>query len=197
VAVISRRLAVTAAVFASLAASVVAWAAAAAPAAPDLSDIVLTRKRAATLDLQAVVRAHRFTAVVFFSASCPCFAAHRARLVALAREMEPRGVDIAIVDSERRPQGASPPGEVPETDLPILRDDQGRLARRLDAQYATETFVFDSTGALRYRGGIDDDRKHLSQTPKALLREALLTLLSGKAPAFTTAKALGCALRLL
>ena len=191
---IARRFAVAVAVIAALAFDVIA--AAAPRTVPDLSDIVLTQESGGALNLKSLIRGHRFTAIVFFSATCPCFASHRARLAAIVHELEPRDVAFVIVDSERRRQGAPSPGSVPETDLPLFRDDQGKLARRLGAQYATETFVFDAKGSLRYRGGIDDDRKRLSQTPRAFLRDALLGLLASDASAFATAKTLGCVLRL-
>ena len=191
---IVRRFAVAVSVSSALALNAIA--AVAPNAVPDVSDIVLTQEGGRALNLQSLMRGRRFTAVVFFSATCPCFAAHRARLAALVHELAPRDVGFVIVDSERRPRGAPSPGAVSDTDVPILRDDQGKLARRLGAQYATETFVFDASGSLRYRGGIDDDRKRLSQTPRALLRDALLGLLARNAPPFTTAKTLGCVLRL-
>lgn len=182
-----------------------AWAAAivfaldvgasAAPSSPSLSDVVLQTTEGRTLALGSSVRAQRLTAVVFFSAACPCFTAHRARLAALARELEGRGVRFVVVDSERHAPG-EPLVEAAEAGLPIWRDDGARLARRLDARYATETFVFDATGALRYRGGIDSDRKALTATPRAYLRAALARLLQASAPPFSSAKALGCALRL-
>ncbi len=173
-----------------------ALASAAPPAAPDLSDIVL-EQGAGIIKLRALVREHRFTAIVFFSATCPCFDAHRARLATLVHEMERKDVRFVIVDSERRPGGEAAVRSVPATDLPVLDDPGGKLARRLDAAYATETFVFDASGSLRYRGGIDDDRKTLSKTPRAHLRDALLGLLAGTAPAYATSKTLGCVLRLL
>ena len=111
--------------------------------------------------------------------------------------MEPRDVRFLIVDSERHSRGEAVSLFVAQTRLPILRDDDGRLARRLDAQFATETFVFDATGAVRYRGGIDGDRRYLSEKPRTHLRDALLSLLSGAAPRHAAAKALGCALRLM
>ena len=167
------------------------------PLTPDISDVVLARDQRDTVKLMSLVHEHRFTVVVFFSATCSCFSAHRARLAALVHEMQTRDVRFMIIDSERRPTAAPPTRSVPDTDLPIFRDDGGKLARRLEAQYATETFVFDATGAIRYRGGIDDDRKHLSSKPRAYLRDELLSLLAGMAPPYATAKSLGCALRLM
>jgi hypothetical protein len=182
-------------VVATLVASV--GASAAQPTTPDISDIVLRNYQRDMVNLQTLVRQHRLTAVVFFSSTCPCFAAHRARLDELVHEMEPRDVRFLFVDSERHARGETVSKFVAETRLPILRDDNGRLARRLDAQFATETFVFDATGTVRYRGGIDDDRKYLHQDPRTHLRDALLSLLSGAAPRYAGAKALGCALRLM
>ena len=170
-----------------------ALAFAAPPRTPDLSDIVLDQG-AGAIELRELVRQHRFTAIVFFSATCPCFDAHRARLAALVHEMERKDVRIVIVDSERRHAGEAAVRLVPATDLPILQDRGGTLARRLDAAYATETYVFDASGSLRYRGGIDDDRRTLSQKPRAHLRDALLGLLAGTAPAYATSKTLGCGL---
>jgi hypothetical protein len=162
---------------------------------PETVGIVLSSGDHGTVSVASAVREHRLTVVVFFSATCPCFAVHRARLAALAHEMATRDVLFLVVDSERHAPGASIPELVPETDLRILRDDGGRLARLLDAQFATETFVFDAKGALRYRGGIDDERRYLTASPKAHLRDALERLLAGTAPAYMTSKALGCVLR--
>ncbi len=81
--------------------------------------------------------------------------------------------------------------------LPIFRDEGGTLARRLGASYATESYIVDATGHVRYRGGIDSDRKYLRPDTQPYLRQALLKLLAGQGPAFATTKALGCALRLL
>lgn len=176
----------------------VALAAAGADAPPPkLSDIALGSGAGRTVHLQEVVRSHRLTVVVFFSSTCPCFAVHTERLRDLARELGPKGVELVVVDSERHAAGETRLDEVPGTELPILRDDGAQLARRLDAQYATESFVFDPSGQLRYRGGIDDQRRYLGPNPKAHLRESLLRLLGNDAPAFATAKALGCALRLM
>jgi hypothetical protein len=180
---------------ASMTLTLTAWAA--ESQAPSLADITLEKAGGEAVPLQKIVAAHRLTVVVFFSETCPCFAVHTERLRDLARELSPKGVDFVVVDSERHAASDARPSAVPGTDLAILRDPSGRLARRLGAQYATESFVFDASGRLRYRGGIDDQRKYLGPNAKAHLRDALIHLLDNDAPAFVTAKALGCALRLL
>jgi hypothetical protein len=165
-------------------------------AAPPLSDIVLHAPDGGAVPVAPTLRRHRLTAIVFFSSTCPCFAAHRARLAELAHEMSARDVQFLVVDSEQHAPGEQIPATLPEAGLPILRDEGARLARELGAQYATQTFVFDAAGTLRYRGGIDDDRKYLSATSRAHLRETLLSLLQRNEPPFASSKALGCSLRI-
>ena len=147
--------------------------------------------------LAGVVHTHALTVVIFYADGCPVFAAHRDRLRALAGELGPRGVAFVAVDSERRAgAGNKPAPATAVTGIPLLRDEGGRLAAALDARFATESFVFDRGGTLRYRGGIDGDRTHLSDAPRAYLRDALTQLLAGRAPPEAQTKALGCVLRL-
>ena len=164
---------------------------------PDVRDGVLRDTQGATVLLADVIRANKFTVVVFYGATCPCFAAHVDRMRQLESELAPQGVGFLVVDSERH-AGTDP--AVPlrvAPGLPILRDEGAVLARRLGANYATESYILDAAGHIRYRGGIDTDRKYLRPDAQPYLRQALLKLLAGEGPAFTTTKALGCALRLL
>lgn len=159
-----------------------------------LEGLVLRGPDGKSLYVSAAVHGSRFTAIVCYSATCPCFAAHRERLAGLHRELAPRGVRFLLVDSERHTDGDAVPANL--DGLPVLRDEGARLARALGARYATESFVFDAAGALRYRGGIDDERKSLGPSPKTYLRDGLQSLLAGTAPALVTTKSLGCVLRL-
>ncbi len=164
---------------------------------PGVGDVVLRDMHGATVPLADVIRAHKFTVVTFYAVSCPCFAAHVERLRQLVSELTPQGVGFLVVDSERHAKSDPrvPPQVTPE--LPIFRDENGALARRLGANYATESYIVDAAGHVRYRGGIDSDRKYLRSDAQPYLRQALAKLIAGTGPAFATTKALGCALRLL
>ncbi|HXJ19036.1 MAG TPA: redoxin domain-containing protein [Polyangia bacterium] len=164
---------------------------------PDIGDAALRDAGGQTTRLAALARANRLTVVVFYAAGCPCFRAHVERLQQLAADLGPRGVRFLLIDSERRAPGAPPPPPELAPGLPLLRDEGGLLARRLDARYATESFVLDPTGRVRYQGGLDSDRKYLRPDAQPYLRQAISKLLAGDAPAFTSSKALGCALRLM
>jgi peroxiredoxin len=139
----------------------------------------------------------RLLVLVFFADHCPCQAAHDARLRELYASYHPRGVDIFAVDSE---VGATPERDASEAakrayPFPILVDHGGALARRVGAEYATEAFVIDRTGAVRYHGGIDSDKRTLHDEATPFLRDALDDLLAERPLRRTESKALGCALQ--
>jgi peroxiredoxin len=141
--------------------------------------------------------AARLTVLVFFADHCPCQAAHDARLRDLYALYHSRGVDLFAVDSETE---ASPERDRAEATkraypFPILIDHGGALARRVGADYATETFVIDRSGAVRYHGGIDSDKRRLHDDATPFLRDALDDLLTDRPLRRTESKALGCALQ--
>jgi len=175
----------------------VATSRAEAPPPPLGDDLVLRDDAGRSVPVSTITAQHRFTVVVFYSNSCPCFAAHVQRLGSLSAELRKRDVAFVAVDSERHAAGeTSQPAEA-APGVPLLRDEGGTLARRLHARFATEAFVIDRAGEVRYSGGLDSDRKQLTPTAKMYLHDALDGLLRSDMPRHQTAKALGCALRLL
>jgi peroxiredoxin len=147
--------------------------------------------------LGEIVKSGRVTVIVFFSADCPCQAAHDARLRDLAGTYAARGVDVVAVDSEA---GASPERSAKESrarayPFPLLADPRGALADALGAEFATYTVVIDAQGSVRYRGGLDSDRVSLTAEASLWVRNAVDRLLAGASPDPAEAEALGCALR--
>jgi hypothetical protein len=158
---------------------------------------MLRDARGQVAPLATLARANKLTVVIFYAATCPCFSAHVERLRQLQAELGPRGVGFLVVDSERHgPREPPLPAEV-APGLPLLRDESAVLAKRLGALYATESYILDPAGKVRYQGGVDSDRKYLRPDAQPYLRHALLKLLAGDAPELATSKALGCALRLM
>jgi hypothetical protein len=158
--------------------------------------VVLRGTDGAVHPLEADLHAHPVTVVSFFSAHCPCQAAHDERLRALIAANAPRGVGFLVVDSE---ESASPDRDAAESrarGYPIVLDDRGALARALGAEYATYSVILGSDGAVLYRGGFDSDRTHLTLGRTPLLAQALSDVLDGRAPRQAETKALGCALEL-
>ena len=147
--------------------------------------------------LAEIVQPGHVTVIEFFSAECPCQAAHDDRLRELAVAYRGRGVDVYAVDSEA---GASTDRARNEAlsrryPFPILADPTGALADALGAEFATYTVVVDRLGYVRYRGGLDSDRTHVTPDASLWVRDAVDRLLAGGDPRPTEAVALGCALR--
>lgn len=147
--------------------------------------------------LDELTRGAPFTVVIFFSAHCPCQSAHDERLRTLAARYAAAGVRFVLVDSERdasrqRDQEEARGRRYP---FPILDDPHGSLADALGAEYATYTVVLDGSKRVRYAGGLDSDKQHLTEDARFYLRDALDDLLAGREPRVTEGRALGCVLR--
>jgi peroxiredoxin len=172
----------------------------AAPAVTESSvpDLTLEATSGRPYALRATVSNARFTVFVFFSANCPCVSAHDERLTQLARSYESSEVQFFFVDSEVGDAVARGKQEVQRRGypFPILADPQGRLARAFGARFATTSIVVDSEGGVRYRGGIDSERRQPNPAGRFYLKEALSALLAGKAPDAVETKSLGCYLRI-
>ena len=120
------------------------------------------------------------------------FNAYDARLAALAKEYEAKGITFLGVDSD--PADAADPKKLGEAitkaglAFPVSIDKDGMLAEKFGAQTTSQSFVIDAKGMLRYSGAIDDDPKS-EKADKATphVKRALEALLAGKdVPAATT-----------
>jgi hypothetical protein len=110
-------------------------------------------------------RAHRFTVVTFFSEPLPVPARARRPHPRPPREGGSRSGSASSWSRRRRARRSSKPRRPSRSErgYPIVVDDAGRLARAVDAEYATYSVVRRrGTPRCAYRGGFDSDRSHLS-----------------------------------
>jgi hypothetical protein len=136
------------------------------------------------------------TVLIFYSAHCACFGAHRETIAAVAARVRARQGRIFLVASEPSAPGA--PAVLPADaalGIPILIDAGGALARALGAEFATFSVVFDGTQTAVYRGGIDSARTSVGPDAKPYLLPAVEAVLAGRAPERAQAKTLGCTLK--
>ncbi len=175
--------------------SLAACAPSVTPLAPVPTALVLEDTSGARHTLESELHANPFTVVTFFSSHCPCQRAHDARLRELIAKDAPRGVGFLVVDPAPSATPAADAEESRTRGYPILLDRDGRLARAVDAEYATYSVVLDDQGRVRYHGGIDSDKDHLHDDATPFLGNALDDLLAGHAPRVAEGKALGCALQ--
>jgi hypothetical protein len=144
--------------------------------------------------LDAELRGHAYTAVSFFSAHCACNRAHDARIRELIAKDAPLGVGFLWVDSEESATVSADAEESKARGYRIVLDDAAKLARALEADYATYSVVLDRDGHVLYRGGFDSDRSHLRADRTEYLSDALDDLLAGRPVRRPETHALGCSL---
>lgn len=181
------------ALFTTLLATAAACAPSAPPAVPALT---VARADGNDVAFPKALEDAPYTVLVFYAHACPCFHVHDDRIRALASTYESRGVRFYVVDSEIDASAERDAAAARERHLPPILIDRGaKLADALGAEYATYSVVLDRDGHVRYRGGIDSDKTHLTDDAKPYLRNAIDDLLAGRDPKVAEGKALGCSLQ--
>jgi len=141
--------------------------------------------------------------VVFTCGHCPYVQAVEDRMIALAREFIPRGVQwigIAANDPALHPDEDSPEAlcrRLSEKNypFPILFDETQAVAKAFGAVCTPEFFVYDAAHKLYYHGRLDDNWKDPKGVTRQELREALEALLAGQAPPQPQYPAMGCSIK--
>jgi peroxiredoxin len=115
--------------------------------------------------------------VVFMCNHCPYVHAVEDRLIALARDFAPRGVQVVGIcsnDAERYPQddfdAMAERAKEKGYPFPYLRDDSQDVARAYGAVCTPDFFVYDADRTLVYRGRLDDGRPGRDATQHDLRR---------------------------
>lgn len=140
--------------------------------------------------------------VMFICNHCPYVQAIEDRLIALAREYSPKGVHFVGIC-------ANDPSEYPEDSpaalkerwqtknygFPYLIDEAQNVAKAFGAVCTPDLYVFDGGFKLQYRGRLDDSWKNPANVKKRELKEALDSLLSGKAVNPAQNPSMGCSIK--
>ena len=140
--------------------------------------------------------------IVFTCNHCPYALAWHDRLLAVASEYADRGVRMVLInpnDADRYPRDSfdamrervAREGPWP---APYVHDATQEVARAYDAKTTPDVYVFDSDGALRYRGAPDAD--HMDDSQNAVwLREALDAVLDGRDVREPETTPVGCSVK--
>jgi peroxiredoxin len=140
--------------------------------------------------------------VMFICNHCPYVKAVEDRLIALAREYGPRGVQLVGVcanDAEGYPEDAfdmlAERWRTKGYGFPYLHDEAQSVARAFGAVCTPDIFVYDRDRQLAYRGRIDDSWKDPAKVTRRELADALEALLAGRRPASDQRPSLGCSIK--
>lgn len=140
--------------------------------------------------------------VMFICGHCPYVIAVEERLLALAREMQPKGaafVGICSNDPADYPedQPAALAARVREKNYPFpyLIDSDQKVARAFGAVCTPDLYVYDRGRQLAYRGRLDDSWRNASQVKQRELHLAIQQVLAGKTVEGRQNPSMGCSIK--
>jgi peroxiredoxin len=140
--------------------------------------------------------------VMFICNHCPYVKAIEDRVLALAHEYQKKGVAVVGICS-------NDPTDHPEDSaaallarwreknysFPYLVDSDQSVARRFGAVCTPDFYLYDSAWCLAYRGRLDDSWRSPASVQRQELREALDSLLAGRAPSGVQNPSMGCSIK--
>lgn len=135
------------------------------------------------------------TALVWVSSFCPTSKIYEERLNKLQADFAGRariyGISSSAMESLSELRAHYNDGDPERLRIPVLIDEGNVVADRFGARVSMEVFLFDRTGKLCYRGGIDDARNP-SRVTRQYMRDAISRMLRGEAPEWQYQPANGC-----
>jgi len=148
------------------------------------------------------LKGQKGVAVIFSCNHCPYVKAYEDRMIQLAKEYQPKGINFVLIN-------ANDPVKYPEDSFenmikraeekgypfPYLHDETQEIARAYGAERTPEVFLFDSELKLRYHGTIDDNWEDASKATKHYLKDALEALLIGQEPPVPETAPVGCTIK--
>ena len=143
------------------------------------------------------------TLVVFTCNHCPYAMAWEQRIVELGNTYSKKGIGVVLINSND-PNSATKNDTFEATQqrakergmqFAYAMDDKSAIAKAFGAQKTPEAFLFDQSGKLVYHGTIDDNHEDATKVEKRYLKDAMESVLTGKAPAVKETKSLGCGIK--
>ena len=134
--------------------------------------------------------------LVWTSAQCPVVKSYNERIVALADELDAKGINLIGINSnstESLDWVTSTAKEV-GYDFPVLIDKGNVLADKLGASVTPEFFYFDTKNVLLYHGALDNDRSGKNITIN-YLRDAFESALSKQPIKTAKTNVIGCSIK--
>lgn len=130
--------------------------------------------------------------VNFWSAECPHSARFDAEITTYLAQWDTEATLLSIASNANETDD-----EIAATahrhKIPVvLRDADGSVADRYEAQTTPHAFLVDPQGILRYRGAVDDVTFQNRKPTRYYLREGVEALLAGRLPQVTEVQPFGC-----
>ena len=147
------------------------------------------------------VKGEKGTAVVFTCNECPFAKGYEDRLIALAKEYQPRGIGFVAINAN---DAKLVPGDAFEfmvkraqdknLPYPYVLDDTQAIATAYGARVTPHVFLLDGSGKLVYRGRVDDSLEQ-DKVRQHDFADALEALTTGQPVKVAETKAFGCGVK--
>lgn len=140
----------------------------------------------------------KLVVIVFTCNHCPVAVAYEDRLVALAKEYEPKGVRFIAVNCNNIPADRldkmKERAEQKGFSFPYLFDSSQKMGHDYGATVTPHVFVLAKERKVAYMGAVDDNM-NADKIKAHHLRNALDALLAGKKPAKAVTQQFGCGIK--
>lgn len=148
------------------------------------------------LNLRQLWSTHQATVLVFWSSQCPCVRRYQSRVDALVSRYPADRVAVIGVSSnaDESLNEAVLVAKRRGVQIPILRDDNGEVARAVDARSTPMVVVIDQRGTIRYRGWIDNERLPGDAGREAWLERAIEGVLQQRDDFASRSAVYGCSI---
>jgi peroxiredoxin len=147
-----------------------------------------------TVTLDGLRSGHDATVIVFWSATCPCVRRYQERVDALLDAYPPDRVRILAVSSNvgESFEDALRVAKERGVQVPLYRDESGRVADALGARSTPTVVVLDAKGKVRFLGWIDNERRPGESGREPWLERALTGVLDGTTKFSSRSPVYGC-----
>jgi peroxiredoxin len=140
----------------------------------------------------------KLVVLVFTCNHCPVAVAYEDRLVALAKEYEPKGVQFVAVNCNNIPADRldkmKERAEEKGFKFPYLYDSSQKMGRDYGATVTPHVFVLTKDRKVAYMGAVDDNM-NAGKVKTHYLGSTLDALLAGKKPPNTVTQQFGCGIK--
>lgn len=140
--------------------------------------------------------------ILFICNHCPYVKAIEDRIITLAHQYAPRGVEFVGICSndwqdypEDEPKQLFAKWKQKNYGFPYLVDESQAVAKAFGAVCTPDIFVYDQSQSLAYRGRLDDSWKNPQKVERQELKMALDSLLAGTKPHEAQVPSMGCSIK--
>jgi peroxiredoxin len=146
--------------------------------------------------LKDLLARNKLVVAMFISTQCPVSNGYNDRMEKLYETYSTKGVAIVGINANvaETVSDIAEHAKAHGFKFPVLKDVKNVIADAYAAEHTPEIYVIDAKGNLAYHGRIDDSRD-AANVHAHDLADALDALLSGKTPARTETKAVGCSIK--